>query len=343
MKKTMALFLAMLMVLSIIPLAFAENETTNQTVDTGNNETPVEPADTNVTPEPDDTIVIISGNQTTEPDTNVTPDSNETEEPTVELPEEVVEEAGITPDSPLYGLERAMERISLALTLGKSAKAKKGLAHARERLMEVQMMIAAKKIGAAVEAQEAHDEIMEDVEENIEELGDGDAIEELEDEVEIEGELEEHQELVQATNNLRLRVKGLTQEQQTQLNAMLGSLGNSTAKVDIQVKAKKTKTKIKIKAKEGLTDEEVANIVSQVEQAVASGKKSQVVLPGRGKGKTKTVGAEDEGEDEEPEGNETGVTIGKGKPEKGNKGKNKDNDDDDNGDDDDDAGNESDD
>ena len=105
----------------------------------------------------------------------------------VVLAEETAEpvEAGTTPDSPVWGLERAMERISLALTFGKANKAKKGLMHARERIAEVKAMIEAKKLDKATKAKQLHDEIMADVEENIEAISE-DPEEELEDEVKSE-------------------------------------------------------------------------------------------------------------------------------------------------------------
>ncbi len=53
----------------------------------------------------------------------------------VELPD-----AGTTPDSFFYGLDRAFERISLALTFNKAAKAEKRLQIASERLAELKAM-----------------------------------------------------------------------------------------------------------------------------------------------------------------------------------------------------------
>lgn len=333
MEKIIALGLAMLMVLSIIPLAFAENETVNETTDIVEdsvddvNETALEEPETE---EPVDTIVIISGDQTEEPetDTNVTGEP-ELEEPEVELDENVAEEAGITPDSPLYGLERAIERISLALTLGKSAKAKKGLAHARERLMEVQAMIAAKRMEKAGIAQEAYEETMEEVEENIAELGDGDAVEELQDGVEIEDALAENEELVQATNNLKLKVKGLSDEQEAQLAQIVSSLEESTSKAKVQVQVKKNKTKIKIKAQGEMTDEEVAQIETQVREAVQAGEKAKIqikIKAKKAKGADNEVESESEDEDgteDNSDDDETGSVnaAAAGKPGKTSKGK----------------------
>ena len=57
------------------------------------------------------------------------------EEAEVELPD-----AGTTPDSPFYGLERAFENIGLALTFNKAKKAEKRLQRASERLAELKAM-----------------------------------------------------------------------------------------------------------------------------------------------------------------------------------------------------------
>jgi len=201
MKKTIALFLAMLMVLSIIPLAFAENETNETADDDGDSAVTVIPADeesaddgsvddeSSDETEDEDGTEVEDEEETEDEDGTEVEDEEETEdeeeieleieaedneteiedeeeielesetegneteteeeeEDVVEVPEEVIEEAGVTPDSILWPFERIIERIDMKLTLGKSAKAKKGLAHARQRLLEVQAMIAAKRMGA---------------------------------------------------------------------------------------------------------------------------------------------------------------------------------------------------
>jgi hypothetical protein len=54
--------------------------------------------------------------------------------------EEDLPPAGITPDSPLYGLDKAIERIGLALTFNKAEKVEKRLQIASERLGELKEM-----------------------------------------------------------------------------------------------------------------------------------------------------------------------------------------------------------
>ena len=304
MRKTIALFLAMLMVLSLIPLAFAENETEGGGV-----------------------VVIIGGddsddNETVEPECVEDADCGEGEICSegvceVEIPEEVTEEAGITPDSPLYGLERAMERISLALTFGKSAKAKKGLAHAHERLMEVQAMIAAKKLAKAQVAEEGYEEAMEEVEENLEEIGDGDGEQELADNVEIEDALAENQEALEAANQIRLKVsKSLGEAEKAQIQTMLQSLEGINSAFKVKVQANKNKAKIKIKAGKGATDEEIATLENALKQGkelagvritkkgagvVKKEKPAKVNNKNKNKGSSEEPEAEGEAEEEEAE------------------------------------------
>jgi len=55
--------------------------------------------------------------------------------------EEELSDPGITPDSWLYGIDRAFERISLALTFDRVAKAEKHLQIASERIAELRAMI----------------------------------------------------------------------------------------------------------------------------------------------------------------------------------------------------------
>lgn len=71
--------------------------------------------------------------------------------------------AGVTPDSILHGLDKALERIDLALTFGQANKAEKRLQIANERLAELKEMIDKGK-------PEFTEELTDDYEEEIREL-----------------------------------------------------------------------------------------------------------------------------------------------------------------------------
>lgn len=187
------------------------------------------------------------------------------EETAEEEDEEIAEEAGITPDSKLWGLERAMERISLALTFNRAAKAKKGLAHAKERLAEVQAMIAAKKIDAAERAKVEHGRALGRVKQEIEKI-DEEPEEEIEEMLELENEAEEEENkigLLQA----RIKIKGeLIEEQEAKIDALLESLKNNADELKTKIITKKLKTKIRIKAVTQKTDEEIEELIKLKEE-----------------------------------------------------------------------------
>jgi hypothetical protein len=104
----------------------------------------------------------------------------EEEAPEEELPEEEVpeedaedaaaeESAGTTPDSPLWGIDVALDRLRLALASNPD-KARIGLLIAEERLAEIQVLGKKGKAEAALRAQEEHGRVIEDVKIRIEAL-----------------------------------------------------------------------------------------------------------------------------------------------------------------------------
>lgn len=299
MKKIYAIFVAMLMVLSIIPAAFAENdvatdpqsELTSEDTNSVENETETEDTADSETEDLEDT----TSEDETEVETEIEDSVTE-----AELNETELEEVGTTPDSPImWGLDRAMERIDLALTFNKAAKAKKGLAHAKERLLEVKSMIAAKKLNYAAKAQAEFEEDVAEAEDNTEAIGNGDSEADLADQVEIEKEMNQNRVMAEQLNNIALKTKGLNETQRTELKAMLGNMTLVTNEFKVKLEAKKNKTMLKIKAEKGATDEEILALVS----ALSAGQdldKVRIVQKGAGivkeKGKDKSSETENETE-----------------------------------------------
>ena len=159
------------------------------------------------------------------------------------------EDPGVTPDSFLWGLDRAIERISLLLTFDKSAKAKKGLAHARERLLEVKAMIEQKKLDAAEKAKEEHGRALGRVKDKIKEIKDEDPEDEIEDELDVEDGVEEHEsEIEELETEIEAKIKGnLTAEQKALVDQLIESFKGEVGKLKIEIKNEQEKTKIKIK------------------------------------------------------------------------------------------------
>lgn len=79
---------------------------------------------------------------------------------------EVEVEAGITPDSPLWGIDIAIEKIVMLLTLKPEDKANLGLQRANERLAEIQVMIQQNKTQSMNRAEMERNTIINEVERN---------------------------------------------------------------------------------------------------------------------------------------------------------------------------------
>ncbi len=183
--------------------------------------------------------------------------------------QEELENPGVTPDSPLWGLDRALEQIQLLLTIGSSSKAKIGLEIANERLAEIKEMIEENKLGAAEKAKENHGKALGKVKERIEGIEDEDSEEEIKEVIEVEKELDEHeQEVEQISGELKIKIKikgELTEEQQALIDSILASLEGQIGEVKIEIKNKKNKTKIKIKIETGKSDEEIEEDIEKFE------------------------------------------------------------------------------
>lgn len=178
--------------------------------------------------------------------------------------------AGVTPDSFLYFLDKALDNINLAFTFDQTEKAKKGLNIARERLMEVREMVNENKLGAAQAAQREHAKALAKVQNSIAGIAGVNATQELQAEVEIEKELEEHEEEVETvTNELKVKIEvkgGITPEQQALVDSVLSLMQNKTGEVKIRIENKKGETKIKIKAETGKSEVEIEEETEALEE-----------------------------------------------------------------------------
>ncbi|MBR9680200.1 MAG: hypothetical protein GOU98_00015 [Candidatus Altiarchaeota archaeon] len=177
--------------------------------------------------------------------------------------------SGINPDSILWGLDVALDKISLALTANPEKKAEKALEIAQERLMEVKAMAEANKFEAIAKAEKEHKSTLLKVEESINDLSEDDPEVQIEKELELEVKLKEHKESVERVKTelkVKIQVEGeLTVEQQARLDEFLASLSENTENAQIQIQNKKDDTKIKIKIKTGETEIEVEQRIEKLE------------------------------------------------------------------------------
>lgn len=208
---------------------------------------------------------------------------------TTETVDESEDEAGITPDSPLYGLDRAIERLQLSLTFDRSAKAKMGLRFAAERLEEVRQMIEEKKISSAERAKAEYDEIIEAVEENVNQIVATNSLDDLKIEMDLEISLDE---LGNRANELKerlsIKIKGtLNPEEELLVQDLIESFKIRADEVKIQVNNKKNEIMVKIKEKTGKSLEEIKDEFEEEEdESVDSSDKSS------GSGSSVSVGVQ---------------------------------------------------
>jgi len=285
MKKPFVFFVALIFLFATLSVAIAEEDATlNETATTESKEIANETAETiseieNETAEGDKIANEIE-NETREDVVEVLATENETEAPeelaskeqeeiaineTVENETAAPETPAITPDNTfLWGLKRAFERIDLLITFGKSAKAQKGLKHARERLLEVQAMIAAKKLEAAEKAAEAYKKSIDEVEKNVEGIGNGNASADLSDVQKIAEQIKlQGLQLQQLQNKIKLSTQNMTTEQKTAVYALISSLKDSENSMRVSAEQKRNKIEVKIKAK---AVEERARIETRAEE-----------------------------------------------------------------------------
>ena len=176
--------------------------------------------------------------------------------------DQIEEQGGLTPDSALYRLDRAAEKLSLLLTFGKTAKAKKGLDHAMERVLEAKTLIKKGKVEKLEELKEEHRKSVEKVKENLEKIKERDSEKALEDVLEVELKLEEQaNELEKVETELDLKVVGkLNDEQLEKLKSLLESLNIDVSEVKIKVREGKEELKIRVKKEKQKTDEEIKQL-----------------------------------------------------------------------------------
>ena len=84
--------------------------------------------------------------------------------------QQTTDDAGVTPDSFLWGIDKAIDQLTLLLIFDKGEKAKKGIEIARERLLEVREMVEENNLEAAEKAKEEHGKSLVNVKQNIKEI-----------------------------------------------------------------------------------------------------------------------------------------------------------------------------
>lgn len=201
------------------------------------------------------------------------------------IAEEVDDElptAGVSPNSLLYGLDRAMERVGMALTFDKAKRAEKSLMHAEERLAEVKAMVQAGKMDQAEKARNFHETALEDVEKNLEEIeSDGEeskAESALKKVIALQDKLEAHQGKVTAVhlNILERQSETMTEDQLANLEEVFSKIEDRTDQAEQKLIQRKENIKTKYKVLSDMTDEELEKKVNEIETELQENREERV-------------------------------------------------------------------
>ncbi len=156
--------------------------------------------------------------------------------PFVVAQEEV--DPGVTPDSLFYGLDKAMDRISLALTFNKAAKAEKGLKIAEERLMEAKQMFEENKGDKAEKAQEQHERTLQIVEKAAAQVQNQEESEEIQNKI-----MSHYEKVVQVkTQILDRQRERMTEEQIAKLEEVFGNIIEKAQAMEEKGETKRNET-----------------------------------------------------------------------------------------------------
>ncbi|MBI2176662.1 hypothetical protein HYU40_04955 [Candidatus Woesearchaeota archaeon] len=170
--------------------------------------------------------------------------------------------AGVMPDSPLYFLETAFSRLSLALTFDKAAKAEKGLKIAQERLLEVKAMAKEGKLKEAAKAEGEYETALvtaTKAAEEIESDGNSNAARNAMEKISwLQNQTESHyMKVTEAKDEILQRQKErMSPEQIAHLQQVFSKIEDKAHEMEIKLDSKKDRIKIKEKALANLTSEQ---------------------------------------------------------------------------------------
>ena len=124
-------------------------------------------------------------------------------------------DAGLTPDSALYGIDLALEKLSLALAKDNFARAKIAMQQAKEHLAEARLMAKKEKLEARDKALKAHDERVADADAHKNGLSE-------EHRAEVEANMRKHVDVLKGVQ-AKLELKGVPAASKGVANAIENS------------------------------------------------------------------------------------------------------------------------
>jgi len=197
------------------------------------------------------------------------------------------EAAGITPDSPLYGLERSMERLRTNLALNNEKKAELEIANAEERVAEAAVMAKKGNLKGLEKALEVHERNMQRAQKAINKMdsnGDEESAKaDLERTIRIQNKLEAHAEKATAVKAriLERQADKMSEEQLAKMQQNFDRIiaKASEVKQTTEQKQENARTKYKVmseKKDQEIEDElEIKDALEEVETEAENAEQTQ--------------------------------------------------------------------
>ena len=178
---------------------------------------------------------------------------------------------GVLPGSFFYGLDKGFSNLRLALMFNQEKKAQLALKIAQERLAEAQILAQRGKYNRSLQAEEAHERIMEKAKKAIIKMNqEGNAnktLSDLQKVARMQAQLENHLRLISQMRMQLLSQKGqnLTQEQLNQIDNLFSSMENSSVNASLSAQQQKENMKIKYKALRNLTNSQLNQTIEKID------------------------------------------------------------------------------
>lgn len=165
------------------------------------------------------------------------------------------EDAGVTPDSLFWGVDKLFDEIGLIFSGSPSEKAEKGLEIARERLLEAKVMADRNKFELAEKAEHEHNKMLAEVRHNFISIDESD----VESSLKIEQELNHHRDdIVNVKREIEFKVEGqMTEADFNRLNELIRSLESSSMEIEIELEdeSRQTRTRTRTRGGDDLSDD----------------------------------------------------------------------------------------
>lgn len=205
----------------------------------------------------------LSANSTTNATMNVT--NNNTVNTSTNV------SAGVLPGSFLYGLDKGLNNLRLALTFNQEKKAQLALNIAQERLAEAEVLAQKGEYNKSAEAVNAHEKMMvkaQDAINNMNQNGNANkSLENLKNLVQVQTRIQNHLQSISMAKEQFLKNHGqnLTQEQLNQVDNLFNSMENASVNASLVANQQRENAQTKYKALGNLTDSELNQTVQEID------------------------------------------------------------------------------